>query len=147
MPYLTLPSTEALHHLLLSHSGSPDLQANHLSLGLPVAVGDTLTEIEVGINPSTAPVKLWVYSEPMVFTYHRFDLESTLGEIHLTVDESDLPVMSAEVLTRITQTTGIPFDVFDIHALIMETHGTYRLEANPYSLKWVGSIPLILTRG
>lgn len=144
MSYLLMPTPEAISRVIMSGVSNPDVEYKHLHVGLPVAVDGTLTRVSVAVNPSAAPVNLWAFSEPMDFHYHRYDIEFLMGEVRMAVASDSFPVFTTEILHRITERTGIPFSHDDFINSVFTTHGTFTLEANPYSLKWVGSVPLIL---
>jgi hypothetical protein len=130
---------------IIQTSLNPGFKAKYLEYGTPVALNGVRTSISLNINKSTVPVKYWKYGGVVDFQYDRLDLSEIFGDLG-TVVRVQLPATYDQIVEALGEMYGIVFTAADYEPGTLEygEDDVITLRATPASLRWVGSVQLIV---
>ncbi|AEH03569.1 virion structural protein [Pseudomonas phage PhiPA3] len=111
------------------------------------SLGGTKTRIKIGVHRSTSPGNMLPEVELTEYTYDRLDLATFFRQSGTqTIAGKRLPYTTVEFAADIAKLNDIVFDVSDLVHFEMDRYGQeYIIQANPKSLRWVGSLKIRLS--
>lgn len=127
--------------VLVNESKGLRLNPQQIAVSRIETLEGTLTRATLKAFTPTTGLTQKLYEGELRFRYQRLVLADVLGDT-LTV-ELPLPATVADILSYLTQITGIVFDQEDF-ADDRVLGNPYRLKAQPGSLRWTGEILVYL---